>query len=300
MKLKFLLPLLFLSLFCKAQTRYIDDLFQPKKAIEKVYATKDSEQLKLYVYEPKNDSTEKRPVIIFMHGGGFGVGSPYNPAEVKFAKECAKKGYVAVQIGYRLTRKGKGFGCDYSAEGKRETFKKAAEDYLDAVKYMIQHQEEFNIDPNQIIAGGSSAGAEAVLHAVYQQNLLFEDASAYENIKFSGLFSLAGAMLDVRYLNKENTTPAVFFHGTADNLVPYATAPHHCCDKNAPGYLILDGSKTIAERLKQLETSYLLYTFKEAKHEISSIPFAYLNQVFPYFKEVFLEKKHIQSEVTIE
>jgi hypothetical protein len=30
------------------------------------------------------------------------------------------------------------------------------------------------------------------------------------------------------------------------------------------------------------------------------IPFNYLDQVFPYFKEVFLEKKHIQSEVTIE
>ncbi len=300
MKLKLSITFLFLSFFLQAQERFVDTIFQPEKAIERTYAQKDGEDLKLYVYEPQNDALEKRPVVIFMHGGGFGVGSPHNQAEVKFAKECAKRGYVAVQIGYRLTRKGKSFGCDFSAEGKRKTFKKAAEDYLDAVTYMIQHKNEFNLDTEKIIAGGSSAGAEAILHAVYQQELFWKDSSAYKAIDFAGVFSLAGAILDSRYMNKENTTSAVFFHGTDDNLVPYATAPHHYCEKSQSGYLILDGSRTIANKLKELDTSYMLYTFEGAKHEISSIPFDYLQEIFSYFKEVFVENNFKQTEVIID
>ena len=300
MKFKFLILFLFSSLFLQAQERFVDPLFKSKKAIERTYAQKDGEDLKLYIYEPQNDKSTKRPVIIFMHGGGFGVGSPHNKDEVKFAKECAQRGFVAVQIGYRLTRKGKSFGCDFSAEGKRETFKKAAEDYLDAVTYMIQHKDEFHIDPHKIIAGGSSAGAEAILHAVYQQELLWEENSTYEDIDFAGVFSLAGAILDTRYMNDENTTPAIFFHGTDDNLVPYATAAHHYCEKSQPGYLILDGSRSIANRLKELNTAYLLYTFKGAKHEISSIPFDYLPEIFSYVKDVFLENNFKQTEVVID
>lgn len=300
MKFKLIIILFLFVWVTQAQQRYLENMFECAKAIERTYAHKDGKDLKLYVYQPKNDIHKKRSVIIFMHGGGFGVGSPLNKDEVKFAEECAKKGYVAVQIGYRLTRKDQSFGCDFTAEGKRQTFRKGAEDYLDAVKYIIEHGEEFKIDPEKVIAGGSSAGAEGILHAVYQQDLLFEGESEYGDIHFAGVFSLAGAMLDTRYINEENTTPAVFFHGTADNLVPYATAPHHYCEKNEPGYLILDGSKTISERLKKLNTSYMLYSFKEARHEISSIPFDYLAEVFSYFKEVFLEDNFRQTEVIIE
>lgn len=106
MKFKFLILFLFISLLLQAQERFVDTLFKSQKAIERIYNQKDGENLKLYIYEPEHDKSTKRPVIMFMHGGGFGVGSPHNKDEVKFAKECAQRGFVAVQIGYRLTRKG--------------------------------------------------------------------------------------------------------------------------------------------------------------------------------------------------
>ena len=293
------LPIFLLILFTsclQAQERFINDLYKVKEPESRIYASKDGQELSLDIYTPENDTASSRPLIVFMHGGGFAGGSPKNPAEVKFAQMAARKGYVAVQISYRLTRKGKSFGCDYEAEGKIKTFHDAAEDFLDATEYMVSHQKEFRIDTSKVIVGGSSAGAEAVLQAVYNRNLLFENPERYSNLKIIGVLSLAGAILDARYINGQNNIPALFFHGTSDNLVPYTTAPHHFCKPEEPGYLPLDGARTIATRLKDLNTSYALYTFEGAGHEISGMPFDEMPGIFHFFKQVFLEGEFVQAE----
>lgn len=290
---------LFISNLLLAQERYIDDLFEIEKPRTEIYSVKDGEQLKLDIYSPSKDTMQARPVIIFMHGGGFSGGTRTNEAEVKFAEAAARKGYVAVQISYRLSRKGQSFGCDYEAEGKMNTFRLAAEDFMDAVHFMLKKGSEYKIDPSRIIVGGSSAGAEAVLNAVYNERLMFEDLSKYENVEFAGVFSLAGAVVDARYITEENAVPGVFFHGTEDNLVPYGTGPHHWCDRDKPGYIILDGSQTIVQRLKELNASYLLYSFEGGRHEHSGMPFDHLPEVFSFFNKAFLLGEKRQIEISI-
>ena len=168
---------------------------------------------------------------------------------------------------------------------------------MDAVSFMNNNAEKFNIDPEKIIVGGSSAGAEAVLNAVYNPDLMFDNSGKYSDIQFSAVISLAGAIVDARYLKEDNAIPGIFFHGTDDNLVPYATAAHHYCKNDQPGYLILDGSKTIVEKLQDLDTSFLFYSFKNARHEISGMPFEYLPRVFSFIKMVVFEKNKIQLTV---
>ncbi|UZH56116.1 alpha/beta hydrolase [Salinimicrobium tongyeongense] len=288
---------LFIYCLCPAQERFLDLIFEVAPALTETYAVKDAEALKLDIYTPKNDTARSRPLIVFMHGGGFSGGSRAHEDLVKFSQQAARKGYVAVQISYRLTRKGRSFGCDYEASGKIETFQKAAEDFMDAVQFLITNAEKYRINPEQIIVGGSSAGAEAVLNAVYNPQLMFSEPGKYKNIDIDGVFSLAGAIVDARYLTAKNAVPGVFFHGTKDKLVPYATAPHHLCEPGAPGYLMLDGSKTIAQKLKDLNTSYLLYSFEGGQHEHSGMPFNELDQVFDFFHRVFLNKEQLQIEV---
>lgn len=290
---------LFLGQSIVAQDKYIDSLYKIQPVKTEIYSVKGGDDLIIDVYQPQNPGTDKMPLIVFMHGGGFSGGSPENPQEVKFARIAASKGYTVGLISYRLVRKGKegGFGCDFDAAGKIKTFQLAAEDFMDAVKFMKDNAEKFNIDPGHIIVGGSSAGAEAVLNAVYNPDLMFEAPENYSDIKFSAVISLAGALLDVRYLTEENAIPGIFFHGTDDNLVPYATAPHHYCENDKPGYLILDGSKTIVEKLEELDTSYLFYTFKDARHEISGMPFDHLPEVFKFLKAVVFDKTRIQSNI---
>ncbi len=287
----------FLSYSVSAQQRFLQNSFELEEIKTETYTNKSDEALKLDIYQPKNDTLNKRPLIVFMHGGGFAGGNRNNEAESRFAKNAAKKGYVAVQISYRLTRKGKSFSCDFKSSGKMETFKLAAEDFMDAVNFMVKNQEQYKIDPEKIIVGGSSAGAEAVLNAVYNERIMFNDFSKYEKINFAGVFSLAGAIIDARYITKENAVPGIFFHGTEDNLVPYATGAHHWCDRKDPGYIMLDGSRTITQKLKKLNSSYILYSFKGGKHEHSGMPFDHLPQVFKFFNDVFLNDEQHQIEI---
>jgi acetyl esterase/lipase len=113
----------------------------------------------------------------------------------------------------------------------------------------------------------------------------------------SAVLSLAGAIVDVRYITEQSAIPAVFFHGTDDNLVPYATAPHHYCAETEPGYIFLDGSRTIANRLKALDSSYLLFSYEGARHEISGIQFDQLDETFNFFDRILAGEKHIQIEL---
>lgn len=295
---KILFAVLFLiSLTIQGQEKFIDSIYKVASPLTLTYAVKNGDSLKLDIYQPVGDTLQDRPVIIFMHGGGFAGGSRSSEGEVKFARAAAQRGYLAVQISYRLTRKGKSFGCDFDAEGKRETFKKAAEDFMDAVVFMVENKARFNINPEKIIAGGSSAGAEAFLNALYNEHLIFENSEKYNEVDFAGVFSLAGAILDARYITGENAIPGIFFHGTEDNLVPFGTGPHHWCEPNRPGYIMLDGSRTIANKLKELNAPYALFSFEGGKHEHSGMPVAFFPEVFRFFKLVFLEGENLQWEV---
>lgn len=266
------------------------------------YAEKDGQQLELDVYQTDNPEKLSRPVLVWVHGGGFSGGKRDNGMEVRLMEAVAKQGYVGVSITYRLLRKGEktGFSCDCPRSDKIKVFKESAYDTWDAIHYIYSQKEKFQIDPAKIIVGGSSAGAEAILNAVYLKDWLFETESKYDDIQIAGVWSQAGAIVDERYISAHRAVPGVFFHGTKDNLVPYATAPHHYCDPARAGYIWLDGSATITKKLKEHQSSYLLYTYLEAKHEIAGVQFEELPVVFDFFEALFSGKKLIQQEVIID
>lgn len=262
------------------------------------YAIKGLDTLQMDVYSPKNmKKTDSLPVMLWMHGGGFYAGSKSYPSEVKLGQLAAENGYLGVVISYRLSRKGQttGFGCDCTKNEKLLTFKNAAIDYLDAARFIYQNKILLGADTNKIIAGGSSAGAEGMLNAVYMKEYFVEDLKLYQDVKFAGVFSLAGALLNADYITKLNALPSVFFHGTEDNLVPYGSAPHHFCPPTKVGYLMLDGSATIVEKLKKLEKPFYLYKVIGGKHELSSIPFEQLDTVFKFFDQTVFKNEVIQT-----
>jgi acetyl esterase/lipase len=186
-----------------------------------------------------------------------------------------------------LTRKDKPsrFGCGCPAEEKLKTFRSAVEDIHDATTFLIRNREKFGLDPDKIILSGGSAGAEAVLNAAYEPW-----ASDSLPIQYAGVVSFAGAMPDTVVITAETAIPSLLFHGTCDNLVPYATDPHHYCDKDSVGYLILSGSYSIAEKLKQLNKPYWLHTTCGGNHSLAATPMtAYFDEIM-YFCYRFVVK----------
>ncbi|REG89880.1 alpha/beta hydrolase [Winogradskyella sediminis] len=266
-----------------------------------IYAIKGNDTLRLDVFTPKNiKKSDSLPVLLWMHGGGFSGSHRAYPDDNKLVKYAAEKqGYIGVSIDYRLLRKNTvtGFGCDCTKDDKVETFKQAAIDYLDAAKFLVENAKSLQIDTSKIIAGGSSAGAEGILNAVFMKDYFVLDKKAYNNVSFAGLFSCAGAVVDARYITKENAIPAVLYHGTEDRLVPFGNASHHYCNPKKDGYMVLDGSARIVEKLRDFETAYYFNIVKGAGHEIARIPFEELDQIFQFFESTMINNKVIQTKI---
>ena len=249
---------------------------------------------------PENiNKGDKLPTLLWMHGGGFSGGARDYKDDAQLAEYAAQHGYIGISISYRLLRKGKesGFGCDCPKAEKLETFKQAVIDFMDAAKYIVENKDELHLDTSQIIAGGSSAGAEGSLNAVFMRDFFIDDPEPYRHIKFAGVFACAGAIVNADYINKENAIPAVLYHGTKDQLVPFGNAPHHYCDKDKPGYLILDGSEVIIKNLEEFDTPYYFNIVEDGMHEISAIPFDELDIVFDFFSKTLLNNEVTQTKI---
>lgn len=277
---------------------FVSTAFAQVEVTTYTYAIKGMDTLRMDVYTPsKMNKKDSVPVLLWMHGGGFIGGDRNYPSEVKLAQLAAEKGYLGVSISYRLTRKGQlsGFGCDCPKAEKLSTFRSAAIDFMDAAKFIYDNRRSLGADTAKIIAGGSSAGAEGMLNAVYMREYFIDDLKKYNKVKFAGVFSLAGAMVNADYVTKLNAVPSVFFHGTADNLVPFGSAAHHLCKPEKKGYLILDGSSVIVDKLLALEMPYYFYKVIGGRHELATIPFEQLDEVFDFFEKTILNREVIQT-----
>lgn len=264
--------LIFNTFQLAGQEKY-DQVFTSDIAVEThTYATKDGQNLELDIYIPQNDPDTDRPVLIYVHGGGFQSGSRNSEDIVQFCTNLAEYGYVVASVSYRLTRKDQpgGFGCDCPAAEKLATFDAAVADIQDATFYLIQNYEYLGIDPQKIILAGSSAGAEAVLITAYSPPVCYDLPSG--PVAYAGVIGMAGAIPDTSIIYEESAVPSLFFHGTNDNLVPYATAPHHYCEPENPGYIVLHGSQTLAKKLENLSVPYWLHTTCGGGHEMASKP----------------------------
>lgn len=283
----------------KAQERYQEFITDEVSSETLTYTSKDGENLDLDIYLPMYDAETERATIIYVHGGGFQNGQRDSEDIQKFCTSLAEYGYVVASISYRLTRKDKegAFGCDCPATEKLNTFFAAVEDVQDATYFLIQHREEFGIDPQRVILAGSSAGAETVLNAGYQPPYCYDLPSG--PVSYAGIISMSGAIPDTSVMYDEAAIPSLLFHGTDDNMVPYSTAPHHYCEEGSEGYLILNGSYTIAQKLEKLEVPYWLHTTCGAGHEIANTPMKDYFDVITDFCYSYIIKGEQESRSTI-
>lgn len=264
----FKLTLLFFFVFSISfsQTKYLDSVYTVKKTTH-TYTIIKKDSLQLDFYKPENAS-EKTPLLIYVHGGGFSGGQRDDENSVQFANQMAQRGYAVASLSYRLIMKELGFGCNTKTKNKIKAFNTASKDISYAVEYLIKNKLVFNINSKKIILSGTSAGAEAVLNLAY----VYKNKILPKKFKFAGVISMAGAITTLEHIDSETAIPTQLFHGTNDNKVPYHIAAHHYCNENDDGYLILYGSRAIADRLKGLGKSYYLFSINGGTHSWSGMP----------------------------
>jgi len=306
---KIFLPKLFFILVCtgfaeeiRAQTIYLDSLYTTVEKTTYTYFTKPDEELKLDVFDPVDNRSDNRPVILYVHGGGFAGGERDHPDHEAFLRHMAHKGYVTATMSYTLQRKGKSFGCEVNAGDKIQTFLTTAQDISRAAAFLIRNKDEFSINPSKIVIAGSSAGAEAVLHAAYWNETKSDSAGTIlpGDFSYGGVISMAGATSNINHITGENAIPTQLFHGTCDRLVPYGTASHHYCPAEAPGFLMLFGAYPIMKRLHDLNKGYYLVTGCNGRHEWNSTPLSeYRDEITDFVYYDVLSNKQRQIHLRI-
>ena len=196
-----------------------------------VYKKAADRELKLNAFNPPDwKAGDRRPAIVFFHGGGWVGGAPK-----QFLKHCeylAARGMVAIEADYRHIAKGdKGPPLDCVHDAKS------------AMRWVRSHAKELGIDPNRIAAGGGSAGGHLAAFVGMVDGL----DDPVDDLKISpkaNALTLFNPVFDNgpdqgwgrervgdRYKEfspahnvSNDDPPAIVFLGTQDKLIPAAVA----------------------------------------------------------------------------
>ena len=183
-----------------------------------VWAKPQGFELKADLYLPKGNGPF--PAIVFLHGGGF---TDRNRAQLRRqAAHMATLGMVGFAIEYRVA--------------KEAPYPAAVYDAKAAVRWLRANAAEYHIDPEHILAVGSSAGGHlAAMLGTTGDDPKFEvlDLTKMEHRESMVTRFLGGKCTDkpdicieaspLAHASK-STVPMLILHGTADETVPYPQA----------------------------------------------------------------------------
>ena len=198
-----------------------------------IYA--DGQSIDVY-YVP--DGSKEKPIIVYMHGGGWVSGSRTN--REYDARVFAKNGYVV-------------FCMDYELSGKEQHLWKQTQSQMDMAMDWIQaHAKDYRASIKRLYLTGDSAGGNLALITAYRMNAdtrrpdvravcvdypIVDPVSFYNNEAFymsdlakGSIIAYTGgtpeqkkdayeALTVYRYVN-ESCPPTAIFLGQADTLVP--------------------------------------------------------------------------------
>ncbi len=231
-KIFLVLSTMMLTTFCLA-SKYRDSLVHTTR----VYKEVDSVSLVVHIFQDPNSAGKKlKPAIAFFHGGGWAYG---NPSEFFGAcRRYAAMGFVTFSFQYRLS-------IDKAGKVPHPVLTpiECVKDARSAMRWVRSHATEFNIDPQQIVAGGQSVGGHLVLSTamIDGHNESTDDLSVSPApnamLLYSGTVNTMEAWCDMlmgkqreqiwsispAHNVKKGLPPIAAFHGDDDNIVPIWT-----------------------------------------------------------------------------
>ena len=145
--------------------------------------------LTLNVWTKDIDPAEKKPVMVWFHGGGFVVGSTTNDA-YQFENFCNREDMIMVSVNYRLGIFG---STDMSAVPEKEGGTYKAADFKDsqnlallddirALEWIQENIAAFGGDPSNVTIFGNSAGAADVTILTTANNEKIQNGELFQRV----------------------------------------------------------------------------------------------------------------------
>lgn len=224
------------------------------KTSDVIFKKVEGVELAMDVYQPKGDTTPN-PLVLIIHGGYWKSGD--KAVHVQQGVEFAELGYTAASVNYRL-----------SADHK---FPANIEDIYDGIKYLTEHADKFNIDPNRIMTYGGSAGGHLSAFIGLAANT--EGRSYNEGIKpnaIKGIISMYGMHDLTLHIQREHPYTKQYIGQTFEEAsAKYRDAsPIYHVDKDDPPVLLVHGSLDGSVSVKNSDAlSDML--------EVANVPYTY-------------------------
>ena len=255
-----------------------EDLIEYKDV---VYTTEDSVDLKLDIYHLKN-LKEKRPLLLFIHGGGYTKGNKRD--YLVYTCAFAQKGYVTASLQYKFVNDVK--------------FPAQLYELKEAVKWLKQNADSFNIDTSKIALIGGSAGAHLALMGAYTADVKEFNEDSTVSYRVQAVVDLYGPVdLTTKYAREHPTIENMFGKTyREDPEIYFKSSPLMYVSKDDPPTLIFQGtidnlvpvsqSDTLAARLKRTGVPVEYHRLKGWPHamdvevEVNKYCQFYMNRFF--------------------
>lgn len=211
-----------------------------------------TQEYRMDILTPETAGDDPRPVICFVHGGGF-----LQPCDRKqsyisyFAQKLLPEGYALAVPDYPLFDSETGLaaaGDEYAQSGY------AAAGIHKAAAFLRANAAAYHLDTRRMILMGGSAGAIAGFRALSE--------APEEFALFVNLWGAPAAVPDVSAF-----PPVYSVHGTADVLVPY--------DREPP----------LQQALAAAMIPHELYTIEGAGHTPIPQALAHLPRILSFIRE---------------
>ncbi len=194
----------------------------------------------VYIYRPEaqpaNDADKtqrvKRPALLWIHGGGFIMGSAQSDFAARFAKSL---NITVVSVDYRLA--------------PEHPFPAGLNDSYAALQWVVAQADELGIDPERIAVGGDSAGAGLAAGLVLHTRDQKGPAIAFQFLLYPMLDNLhatpSGSIEDYPVWSRQTSFNAweMYLNGTPGaNASPYAAPARATNVGNLPPTFITTGT----------------------------------------------------------